>query len=58
MSSNHKYPKTTVKKPTILTKNLKYLSDQALFDILYSNEYSQVTQKQVALTLRSRGVYG
>ncbi|UUW39886.1 hypothetical protein VP14_199 [Vibrio phage VPMCC14] len=46
------------RKPTILTKTLKGLSNEELFDILYSDKYSMVTLKQVSKLLNERGVYG
>lgn len=46
------------RKPTILNKLLISLSNEELFDILYSDKYSLVTLKQTSKELNKRGVYG
>ena len=48
----------TSKKITLLTKQLRALPNEELFNILYSNKYSNVTMKQVSKILNQRGVYG
>jgi len=46
------------RKPTLLAKTLKGLSNEELFDILYSDKYSIVTLKQTSKILNERGIYG
>jgi hypothetical protein len=46
------------RKTTILHKVLISLSNEELFDILYSDKYSLVTLKQTSKELNKRGIYG